>query len=635
MPERQRLEFWVWSCGECCKLEVLFDDILETVVSSLKGSACNALLFRVRYAPRIYQKVSGPNLASRFNADRYHMFKESSDFLWVRTTHFSKIKSIGRSTSFYWEFNAGLSMSDMFICFPCFREDMRDTFLEGGEEFSSASEIVPLVKGPSDSKLAYEILFQLNSLVHTQKVSIATVDTDLIHILSVLPVETALMILQKFHKLKAPCYNHVSFVKTKLPVTERNFKSLPLSSFKRILSVLQNGIVIGDKQFEFLAFSASQLRSNSVWMFASNEKDVEIIPDIEVNSDGIDYCFSDGIGKISLPFARQVAQKCGLDHTPSAFQIRYGGYKSVVVVRNSFRKMSLRSSMLKFESKIRMLNVKLECADQSFFHKLDEDKAIVIGKIVVTKNPCLHPGDVRVLEAVYEALLEEKDLVDCLVFPQKGKSWDKDLIPCQTDASMDYTGPRPRIMDHEVTLQEIQKFFVDCMNNDTLGAISTAHLVHADRESDKARSANCLALATLHSMAVDFAKSGAPAEMHRALKPREFPDFMQRGDKPMYTSFGVLGKTVPCYSQLNRASKVKVSLVKEDGEIAYDHDLEVNGFEAFLRYGEMKERIVLSFKNLQREAKEWFKNSCKADEHQKLASAWYHATYHPNYFKKA
>ncbi|XVF54593.1 hypothetical protein PTKIN_Ptkin05aG0193900 [Pterospermum kingtungense] len=67
---------------------------------------------------------------------------------------------------------------------------------------------------------------------------------------------------------------------------------------------------------------------------------------------------------------------------------------------------------------------------------------------------------------------------------------------------MDYTGRNSRIMDHEVTLKEIQQFFVDYMINDTLGAISIAHLMHADREPDKAFSENCLAFSTLHSMAV-------------------------------------------------------------------------------------------------------------------------------------
>jgi hypothetical protein len=50
----------------------------------------------------------------------------------------------------------------------------------------------------------------------------------------------------------------------------------------------------------------------------------------------------------------------------------------------------------------------------------DDSTCIIVGKVVVTKNPCLHPGDIRVLDAVYNEELEEKGLRDCLVFPQKG-----------------------------------------------------------------------------------------------------------------------------------------------------------------------------------------------------------------------
>ena len=42
----------------------------------------------------------------------------------------------------------------------------------------------------------------------------------------------------------------------------------------------------------------------------------------------------------------------------------------------------------------------------------------VTGKVVVAKNPCLHPGDVRILEAVYHPVLDH--MVDCVVFPQQG-----------------------------------------------------------------------------------------------------------------------------------------------------------------------------------------------------------------------
>ncbi|KAJ1704534.1 hypothetical protein LUZ63_004313 [Rhynchospora breviuscula] len=170
------------------------------------------------------------------------------------------------------------------------------------------------------------------------------------------------------------------------------------SLYKRVLSVLMNGITIGDKKFEFLAFSSSQLRENSAWMFAFHggltassirdwlgeflhirnvakyaarlgqslsastetlmvqRDEVDLIPDI---TNGTDYVFSDGIGKISFEFATKVAKKCRLKgFTPSAFQIRYGGYKGVVAIDpTSSKKLSLRRNMSKFQSENITLDV--------------------------------------------------------------------------------------------------------------------------------------------------------------------------------------------------------------------------------------------------------------------------------------
>jgi RNA-dependent RNA polymerase len=372
------------------------------------------------------------------------------------------------------------------------------------------------------------------------------------------------------------------------------------SIYDRILSTLRNGIVIGGKKFEFLGFSTSQLRENSVWMFASrtgltaadirewmgdfhqirnvakyaarlglsfgssretlsvSRHEVEDILDVEVISDGIPYCFSDGIGKISAELAQEVATKCGFkNYVPSAFQIRYGGYKGVVAVDpTSSIKLSLRKSMCKYKSKnikldvlawskyqpcflnrqiitllsflgvkdrvfeerqketIDQLNAMLTdplsaqealewmfpgestkvlkemllcgyepdaepflsmmlqtirasklmdlrfksrifipngrcmmgCLDETktlkygqvfvqisrtsrqhrnnFSHVFrtstsNPDNLIFEGKVVVAKNPCLYPGDVRVLKAVNVPALHH--MVDCVVFPQKGK----------------------------------------------------------------------------------------------------------------------------------------------------------------------------------------------------------------------
>ena len=46
------------------------------------------------------------------------------------------------------------------------------------------------------------------------------------------------------------------------------------------------------------------------------------------------------------------------------------------------------------------------------------ERRILTGPVVVTRNPCLHPGDVRQFEAVKAPSLSH--LVDCIVFPRLG-----------------------------------------------------------------------------------------------------------------------------------------------------------------------------------------------------------------------
>lgn len=227
---------------------------------------------------------------------------------------------------------------------------MMELNIDDGSDFHSSSEMVPLVEPDEETKLDYEIVFQLNALVHTQKISLSAA-YELTDTLSSVDVHTVVSILQKLHQLKVTCFNPVIFVKTQLHIMDKSRKrprpiekltsrsimschralvtptkiyclgpelessnyvvkhfvehasdfmrvtfveedwskllpttvstsvrrgifSKPYRTtvYHRILNVLKEGIMIGGKKFEFLAFSASQLRSNSVWMFASNDK---------------------------------------------------------------------------------------------------------------------------------------------------------------------------------------------------------------------------------------------------------------------------------------------------------------------------------------------------------------------------
>lgn len=639
--------------------------------------------------------------------------------------------------------------------------------------------------------------------------------------------------------------------------------------YVRILSTLQKGFVIGDKKFEFLAFSSSQLRDNSVWMFASRpgltaidirtwmgdfsqiknvakyaarlgqsfgssketlsvlRHEIEVIPDVKVH--GTSYVFSDGIGKISADFARRVASKCGLQYTPSAFQIRYGGYKGVVAVDPySSMKLSLRKSMSKYESDNNKLDVlgwskyqpcylnrqlvtllstlgvkddvleqkQKEAVDQldAILHDslkaqealelmspgentnilkamlncgympdaepflsmmlqtfrasklldlrtrsrifipngrammgcLDESRTleygqvfvqftgaghrefsedlhpfnnsrstncnfILKGNVVVAKNPCLHPGDIRVLRAVDVPALHH--MVDCVVFPQKGKRphpnecsgsdldgdiyfvcWDQDMIPPRQVQPMEYP-PAPSIqLDHDVTIEEVEEYFTNYIVNDSLGIIANAHVVFADREPDMAMSDPCKKLAELFSIAVDFPKTGVPAEIPSQLRPKEYPDFMDKPpDKTTYISERVIGKLYRKVKDKAPQASSTAIFTRDVARRSYDADLEVDGFEDYideafdykteydnklgnlmdyygikteaeiLSGGIMKtsktfdrrkdaEAISIAVRALRKEARTWFKRRNDIDDMLPKASAWYHVTYHPTYW---
>ncbi|WCJ33637.1 RNA-dependent RNA polymerase 1 [Euphorbia peplus] len=646
------------------------------------------------------------------------------------------------------------------------------------------------------------------------------------------------------------------------------------SIYKRIFSTLQNGIVIGNKRFEFLAFSSSQLRENSCWMFASRNgltvasirkwmgdfhkirniakyaarlgqsfssstetlnvrrDEIEVIPDVEVQNSRGNYVFSDGIGKISAEFARKVALKCGCkDFFPSAFQIRYGGFKGVVAIDpTSNKKLSLRKSMCKYESENTKLDVlgyakyqpcflnrqlitllstlgvpdlafekrQSEAVDQldamltdplsaqealdlmypgettnilkemllcgympdaepflsmmlqtfrasklldlrtktriflpkarSMMGCLDETRTleygqvfiqysgagnrhlydtsfsgsarncVIQGQVVVAKNPCLHPGDVRVLRAINVPALHH--MVDCVVFPQKGPRphpnecsgsdldgdiyfvcWDRDLVPLRPMEPMDYTPELTKQLDHDVTIEEVEEYFTDYIVNDSLGIIANAHTVFADKEPLGALSTSCLELARKFSIAVDFPKTGVPAVLTPELYAKEYPDFMEKLDKPTYESRRVIGKLFREVRDIAPLTSSIKSFTKEVAYRCYDPDMEVVGFENYIDdavyykgnydfklgnhmdyYGIRSEAEILSgsimkmskgftkrrdaeaigmaVRALRKEARSWFDEKGSGldddddddDDVYAKASAWYHVTYHPSYW---
>lgn len=228
-------------------------------------------------------------------------------------------------------------------------------------------------------------------------------------------------------------------------------------------------------------------------------------------------------------------------------------------------------------------------------------------------------------------------------------------------------------------VQDIIEFHADSAMNQTLGPISNAHLVQADRSPMLARDPKCLELARLASLAVDFPKTGHPAILHSSLRPTEYPDFMEKDrNVKVYESSSILGKL---YRKVEHPEFLPgfQSPTREALQLCFDQAMIVEGYEDCLqdaeshkdwydkklmglmnqygiereceiisgrvlklssayrrRGGDEQERIDAVMKDLKKQASTYVYGDVSGDRSEKKidarVSACYYVTYHPDYF---
>uniref|UniRef100_A0AAF5PSN0 RNA-directed RNA polymerase n=3 Tax=Wuchereria bancrofti TaxID=6293 RepID=A0AAF5PSN0_WUCBA len=237
-------------------------------------------------------------------------------------------------------------------------------------------------------------------------------------------------------------------------------------------------------------------------------------------------------------------------------------------------------------------------------------KIILKGKVMLTKNPCIVAGDVRVFEAV--DIPELHHLVDVVVFPQHGPRphpdemagsdldgdeysviWDQKLIFEHNEPPLDFTKSTSgnKIIDEAQVDLEMRKFFVNYIKQDSIGSISNAFLVNADLYG--ITSEVCINIAKKHSKAVDFPKTGdAPAPLTRQwtrdkngnmLPPERaerWPDFMCKNHEPSYISSRLVGQLYRRIRLLDDALNLTI-VMEENIPIMLDPDLEYPGWERY------------------------------------------------------
>ena len=232
----------------------------------------------------------------------------------------------------------------------------------------------------------------------------------------------------------------------------------------------------------------------------------------------------------------------------------------------------------------------------------DDSFETLVGPVLVTKHPALHPGDVRMLLAI--DIPELRDHKNMLLFSQQGRerpeadkmsgsdldgdefavTWDprlflKEWNCCSQRGPLEWISRQGNVLslldnnkvgadailqfekvnhppgeydaatgaqkpvDDAFSDEQLVQYMIYHAKNDNLGWIATLWLDYACRSG--ADCENCLELAGLHSIAVDFPKSGIPATVPKELIiPRSVSraHWRELSDREAYHDLGVIGQ---------------------------------------------------------------------------------------------
>ena len=189
---------------------------------------------------------------------------------------------------------------------------------------------------------------------------------------------------------------------------------------------------------------------------------------------------------------------------------------------------------------------------------LQVPQGVIVSEVIVAKNPCLHPGDIRVLKAI--DCNELHHLRNVLVFPNNGPrphtnecsgsdldgdlyfvTWETRLKPPTTQDPMIYDSTPPIETTDPISSRTLIEFFQTFVTHNKLGQIDNLHLAIADSSEYYAMDEKCIKLSEMHSTAVDFPKTGNIVVIDEEYLSYPFPDFMEHNSPESYQSSKILG----------------------------------------------------------------------------------------------
>lgn len=190
-------------------------------------------------------------------------------------------------------------------------------------------------------------------------------------------------------------------------------------------------------------------------------------------------------------------------------------------------------------------------------HHLMKNIKTVLGKVIVTKNNCFQPEDLKVFEAVDIPSL--RHMVDCIVFSQHGPKphhselcdfdgdgyfvcWDERLHSIKNEMQVEYPIVEKNNLNANMTVGDIIEFLANFIHNVNLDVIANSHLVMADLETDGIFSLPCAELANMHSCTVNFLQFGNMPSLQKYRSSEKYQYFVTKSGTPKYIFSNILGK---------------------------------------------------------------------------------------------
>ncbi|EJF66614.1 RdRP-domain-containing protein [Dichomitus squalens LYAD-421 SS1] len=228
------------------------------------------------------------------------------------------------------------------------------------------------------------------------------------------------------------------------------------------------------------------------------------------------------------------------------------------------------------------------------------------GPCVVSRSPTIHPGDVQIATAIGRprpgSHYDVESLRNTVVFSTTGSrplpsclgggdldgdeynvTTRPDLMPKRTYDPASYEPAPRKMVDHESTMDDVAEFVAEFISSDTLGIIATNWLITADQtnDTDGILNPDCLRLAELHSLAVDYAKTGQPVPIEQIPRPplRIKPDWNApethsgKNSLSFYRSMTAVGKLfraidLPAVQTAERAVRFQRRYMNQEDQLA-------------------------------------------------------------------